>query len=179
MRHGLRVDLQAVRMRCMSYPPSGADRPQDRGYEPGGYLVPHGEQPPRPPAPGTRLGRANGVELRQETQYTGNNATYGMTVLAFRLVEPGSPQPLDVQLRGRTLSGTVREGDWVEVAGPPDATGRWDLTKVANLTTGATVVVVGGRRSKAATVVLVVFLSIILVVFGLIVVGVVATLATG
>ena len=27
----------------MSHPPSGADRPQDRGYEPGGYLVPHGD----------------------------------------------------------------------------------------------------------------------------------------
>ena len=164
-------------MRCMSYPATGPDGPQDRGYEPGGYQVPHGMQPPRPPAPGARIGRASGVEVRQETPYAGNDATYGMTVLAFRLLEPGNPRPLDVQLRGRTLSGTVREGDWVEVAGPPDVTGRWDLAKVANLTTGATVVVLGGRRSKA-TVVLVVFLCLVLVVFMLVVVGVVATLAT-
>ena len=86
--------------------------------------------------------------MRQESQYAGNNVTYGVTVLAFRLMEPGTPQPLDVQLRGRSLTGTVREGDWVEVAGPPDATGRWDVQRLQNLTTASTVIVMGGRRAR-------------------------------
>ncbi|WP_460778957.1 hypothetical protein [Microlunatus antarcticus] len=163
----------------MSYPPSLPDGPQDRGPEPTGYPAPNGGYPPRPPSPGARVGRASGVEVRQELQYTGNNATYGMTVLAFRLLEPGNPQPLDVQLRGRTLSGTLREGDWVEVAGPPDATGRWDVTRVQNLTTAATVVAVGGRQGKAALTVLVVLACLILVIIGLVIVGAVASMASG
>ena len=160
-------------MRRMSYPPNGAAGPSDRGYEPGGYPMPVGGYPPRPPAPGTRTGRASGVEVRQEAQYAGNNTMYGLTVLAFRLMEPGNPQPLDVQLRGRSLSGTVRDGDWVEVAGPPDATGRWDVVKVQNLTTRSTVIMMGGRRSKAALVALWVSLGLILLFTLLIVVGVV------
>lgn len=164
-------------MPCMSYPPSVPDGPQDRGYEPAGYPAPMGEQPPRPPSPGARIGRANGVEVRQETQRAGENVAYGMTVLAFRLVEPGNPQPLDVQLRGRSLSGTVREGDWVEVAGPPDAMGRWNLDKVANLTTGATVFVMGGRRSKAAAIVALTLLAVVLLVVVVIVVAALTTMA--
>lgn len=162
----------------MSYPPSVPDGPQDRGFEPGGYLVPSGEQPPRPPAPGARIGRVSGVSVRQEAQRQSSSTTLGLTVLELRLLEPGNPRPLDVLLRGRSLSGTVRDGDWVEVAGPPDATGRWNVAKVQNLTTGATVVVMGGRPSKAATVVGVVLLSVMAVVVLLVVVGVVTTLAS-
>ncbi|GAA3566414.1 hypothetical protein GCM10022197_22890 [Microlunatus spumicola] len=168
----------------MSQPPSGPDGPQDRGYEPagyapGGYLVPNGDQPPRPPAPGARLGRVSGVSVRQEALRQSSSTTLGLTVLELRLLEPGSPRPLDVVLRGRSLSGTVRDGDWVEVAGPPDATGRWNVAKVQNLTTGATVVVMGGRPSKAATVVGLVLLGLMLLVVLLVVVGVVTSLASG
>lgn len=49
-----------------------------------------------------------------------------------------------MQLRGRSLAGTVRDGDWVEVAGPPNALGRWDVATVQNLTTPSTVLVMGG-----------------------------------
>ena len=162
----------------MSYPPSVPDGPQDRGFEPGGYLVPGGEQPPRPPAPGARIGRVSGVSVRQEAQRQSSSTTLGLTVLELRLLEPGNPRPLDVLLRGRSLSGTVRDGDWVEVAGPPDATGRWNVARVQNLTTGATVVVMGGRPSRAATVVGVVLLSVMAVVVLLVVVGVVTSLAS-
>ena len=162
----------------MSYPPSAQDGPQDRGFEPTGYPAPTGDYPPRPPSPGSRVGRATGVEVRQEMQYGGNSTTVGMTVLAFRLQEPGNPQPLDVQLRGRTLSGTVRDGDWVEVAGPPNAMGRWDGAKVANLTTGATVFVLGGRRSKVGTVVLLVLVALIALFVVLLGIGVAAGLAS-
>ena len=102
----------------------------------------------------------------------------GLTVLELRLIEPGNPHPLDVLLRGRSLSGTVRDGDWVEVAGPPDATGRWNVAKVQNLTTGATVVVLGGRPSKVGTVVGLVLLGFILLVVVLVVVGVIASFAS-
>ena len=161
----------------MSHLPSPDGAP-DRGYEPTGYPVPTGGLPPRPPGPGARIGRASGVELRQEAQRVSENAAFTLTVLAFRLFEPGNPQPLDVQLRGRSLAGTVREGDWIEVTGPPDAAGRWDVASVANLTTGATVLVAGGRRSRAATVVVAVLVCVIALVVVLIAVGVIAALAS-
>lgn len=161
----------------MSYPSSPAG-PDDRGYEPGGYPMPTGGLPPRPPTPGTRIGRVSGAELRQELRPGADTSAYSLTVLAFRLLEPGNPQPLDVQLRGRSLSGTVRDGDWVEVAGPPDALGRWDVAKIANLTTGSTVTMMGGRRSKAATVVGIVGLSVIALVVVLIGLAVVVGLAS-
>jgi hypothetical protein len=161
----------------MSYPSNPAG-PDDRGYEPGGLPVPMGDLPPRPPTPGTRIGRVSGAELRQELRPGTDSSAYSLTVLAFRLLEPGNPQPLDVQLRGRSLSGTVRDGDWVEVAGPPDAMGRWDVAKVANLTTGSTVIMMGGRRSKAAAVVAIVVFSVIALVVVLIGVAVVVGLAS-
>lgn len=161
----------------MSQLPS-PDGPPDRGYEPMGYPVPVGGLPPRPPGPGARVGRVSGVEVRQETQHVSENAALTLTVLAFRLLEPGNPQPVDVQLRGRSLSGTVREGDWVEVAGPPDAAGRWDVATVANLTTGATVLVKGGRRSRAGTVVLLVLVCVVALVLVLVAAGMVASLAS-
>ena len=151
----------------------GSDGPEDRRPEPGGppLNLPANELPPRPPSPGARVGRAYGVQVRQESQYSSNNANLSLTVLEFRLAEPGNPQPLDVLLRGRSLSGTVRDGDWVEVAGPPDVTNRWNLDKVANLTTGSTVVVMGGRRSKVAVVVALVIMAIMLLFFALLLIG--------
>lgn len=162
----------------MSQLPSTPDGPQDRGYEPTGYPAATGDYPPRPPSPGSRVGRASGVEVRQESQPNASSTAYGLTVLAFRLQEPGNPQPLDVQLRGRSLSGTVRDGDWVEVAGTPNAMGRWDVAKVQNLTTGSTVVVMGGRPSKAGTVVVLVFVGVIVLVVLLVVIGLVVSLAS-
>ena len=162
----------------MSFSPYGSGAPDDRRPEPFGQAaVPAGELPPRPPSPGARIGRAYGAQVRQESQYSSNNANLSMTVLEFRLAEPGNPQPLDVLMRGRSLSGTVRDGDWVELAGPPDATNRWNVAKVANLTTGSVVVVMGGRRSKAATVVILTVLTVGLLFLVLVIIGVIAGLA--
>lgn len=152
----------------MSYLPSPQDGPPDRGYEPTGYPAQTGDYPPRPPSPGSRVGRVSGAEVRQESQSNASSTAYGLTVLAFRLVEPGNPQPLDVQLRGRSLSGTVRDGDWVEVAGTPNALGRWDVAKVQNLTTSSTVLVMGGRVGKAGTLALLVFVGLLMLVLVLI-----------
>ena len=66
----------------------------------------------------------------------------------------------------------------MEVAGPPDATGRWDVTKVQKLTTASTVLVLGGRRSKATTVVLLVVVRMLVLLDGMFVLGVVASLAS-
>lgn len=164
----------------MSFPLDGpyGPVPEGRGFEPGGYVVPTGDLPPRPPSPGARLGRANGVEVRRESQHASSNAVSELTVLAFRLLEPGNPQPLDVLMRGRSLSGTVRDGDWVEVAGPANDAGRWNVAKVQNLTTGSTVLVMGGRGSKATTVVVLVVLAILTLLILLFVVGVVVSLAS-
>ena len=161
----------------MSYLPEGPSGPDDRAPEPHGWPVPSGDLPPRPPAPGARIGRASGVELRQELRPGGNSTAYSATVLAFRLLEPGNPQPLDVELRGRSLNGTVRDGDWVEVAGPPDALGRWSKAKLLNLTTGSTVIMMGGR-SKAATVVALVVVGVLMLIILLIGVGLLASLAS-
>lgn len=164
----------------MSFSPYGAPGPDDRRPEPVGppSNLPASELPPRPPSPGARVGRAYGAQVRQESQYSSNNTNLSLTVLEFRLAEPGNPQPLDVLMRGRSLSGTVRDGDWVELVGPPDVTNRWNVDKVQNLTTGSTVVVMGGRRSKAATVVMLVFLAIVLLVFVAIMIGVLASFAS-
>ena len=157
----------------MSYPAYGSPGPEDRRPEPMGQpLLPVTEMPPRPPAPGGRVGRAYGVGVRQESRSGSNNVNLSVTVLEFRLAEPGNPQPLDVLMRGRSLSGTVRDGDWIELTGPPDATNRWNVGQVQNLTTGSTVVVLGGRPNKVATVIALVLLGALLLVFLLVVIGV-------
>ncbi|SDV01392.1 hypothetical protein SAMN04488544_3471 [Microlunatus sagamiharensis] len=161
----------------MSFSPYGSPGPEDRRPEPAGQpLLPVSELPPRPVSPGARAGRAYGVLVRQESQVGSNQQTLGLTVLEFRLAEPGNPQPLDVLMRGRSLSGTVRDGDWIELAGPADATNRWNVATVQNLTTGSTVVVVGGRPNKVVTAVVlslvgVLMLGVVLLMIGLFAVG--------
>lgn len=159
----------------MSFPAYGSPGPDDRRPEPTGQpLLPASELPPRPPAPGGRVGRAYGVGLRQESRSNSNNVNLSVTVLEFRLAEPGNPQPLDVLMRGRSLSGTVRDGDWIELAGPPDATNRWNVAKVQNLTTGSTVVAIGGRPNKVVTVVVLALMAAMVLFFVLLVVGLLA-----
>ena len=61
-----------------------------------------------------------------------------------------------------------------EVAGPPDALGRWDVSRLANRTTGSTVIMVGGRRSRAATVATLIALGVVVLLLLLVGVSVVA-----
>jgi hypothetical protein len=110
-------------------------------YEPGSDLA--ATRSPREAAPGHRLGRAAGVQTRVESQGDFSSET----ILTVRLVEPGSPRPLEVELRGRTLAGTVRDGDWVEVTGEPGRSGRLEVPAVTNVTTGAEVQAVGSSRT--------------------------------
>ena len=65
--------------------------------------------------------------------------------------------------------------DWIELAGPPDATNRWNVQTVQNLTTGSTVLVMGGRPNKVATVIALVVLSVGLLVFVVVMIAVLAS----
>jgi hypothetical protein len=92
------------------------------------------------------------------------------TVLSFRLVDAESAHPLEVELRGRSLAGTVRDGDWVEVTGEPGRSGRLEVAAVSNLTTGSEVTAIGSSTTAGAkafkVVFLVVFFAILLAVVG-------------
>jgi len=135
-------------------------------YEPGPDLP--ALRPPRPALPGHRLGRAEGVTTRVE----GHGAqSASETVLAFRLVDALTPVPSEVELRRRTIAGTVRDGDWVEVAGEPGPSGRLEPLRVTNLSTRSEVSSVGSSRGPVARVLAVLFVLFFLVVLGVILYG--------
>ena len=99
--------------------------------------------PPRPPAPGHLVGQAEGVSVRTESDP--HVSARLVTVLGFRLRTPGRP-PLEVELRGISLTGAVRDGDWVEVPDRRGTNGMFTVPSVTNLTTGLPVSVKGVRR---------------------------------
>lgn len=74
-------------------------------------------------------------------------------MLSFRLLDPAADRPLDVEVRGLTLSGNVRDGDWVEVADRVQD-GRVQVSSLTNLTTGAEVAaplpLLRGRKAMVA-----------------------------
>ncbi len=141
--------------------------PSDFDPYPSGLPVP--DRPPRLPAPGHLVGRAQGVQLRTESDpYVADRL---ITVLGFRLQVPDRPQPVEVELRGRSLTGAVRDGDWVEVPEKPAATGIYSVDTVANLSTGVPVTVAGPTASAGRTVFAVLFVIIFLVILGIVIAG--------
>ncbi len=129
--------------------------------------------PPRAPAPGHRIGRAAGVTTRVEGL---GRETTSSTVLGFRLVDPVTSALAEVELRGRSIAGTVQDGDWVEVADRPSRSGRLEPAHVLNLTTGSEVAAIGSRRGPLARVLAVLFVLVFLLVLAVIAYGVVSTL---
>ena len=68
-------------------------------------------QPARSPTAGHLVGRVESSTTRVESR----GRDFGSeTMLTFRLLEPDGQGPRGVQLRGRSISGTVHDGDWVE-----------------------------------------------------------------
>ncbi|SDR69335.1 hypothetical protein SAMN04488543_0068 [Friedmanniella luteola] len=127
-------------------------------------------KPPRPAVPGARVGRVEGATTRVE----GHGANVrSESVLGFRLVDPQSGVPTEVELRGTSIAGTVRDGDWVEVAGEPGRSGRLEPSRVHNLTTRADVVVAGSDRSPMARMVALLIIVVFVIVAAVIIVGVV------
>jgi hypothetical protein len=96
--------------------------------------------------------------------------------MAFRLVDPQTSRPTEVELRGLSIAGTVRDGDWVEVAGEPARSGRLEPLRVANVTTGSEVSAVGSSSSPVARVLAVVIILVFLVVLAVILFNVVGML---
>jgi membrane-associated protease RseP (regulator of RpoE activity) len=125
-------------------------------------------QPPRLPAPGHLIGVAEATTLRAESDpYVENRL---ITVLSFRLQVPGQPQPVEVDMRGISLTGTVRDGDWIEVPSQRDKAGVLAVSSANNLTTGLAVRIMGrGRPSGPRTVAAAVFLVVALVMLVMIV----------
>jgi hypothetical protein len=128
-------------------------------------------RPPRPASTGHLVGRVDGAATRVESY---GHERSSQTVLSFRLLDAGE-RPVEVELRGLSLAGTVRDGDWVEVADQRRG-GRIEAAALTNLTTGSEVKAVGSERSPGAKVFKVVFVAIflaILVTFVVLVIGMV------
>lgn len=145
--------------------PSGLRPDEPRPDLPASY-------PPRSASPGHLLGRAEGVGIRVEAHGSESSSE---TVLSFRLTDPLSGQPTEVELRGRSLAGTVQNGDWVEVESRPTRSGRLEPLVVANLTTRSEVRAVGGSPSPLGRVLAVVFVLVFLAVLAVVVVGFITT----
>jgi hypothetical protein len=126
-------------------------------------------QPPRYATPGHRIGRAQGVQTRVE----GHGRDAGSeTVLTFRLLDADGGRPADVELRSRSLSGTVQEGDWVEVVDRKAPSGRYQVAQLSNLTTGAVVETARGVAKGVRVLLAVVFVLIFVTVLGFIIAGI-------
>jgi hypothetical protein len=134
-------------------------------FTPYGPGVPAPSSPPRPPTPGHLVGQAEGVTVRSESDPHVQGRL--VTVLGFRLQLPGHP-PREVELRGLSLTGAVRDSDWVEVPNRPGPNGTFSVPSVTNLTTGLPVSVKSPRRVGGAVAV-VLALVLLLVIIGFVV----------
>jgi hypothetical protein len=172
-RAGCQVSMdQAAPAGCHESGHSGpALRHHVRVTEPGGFPAYRPDpalpspQPPREPAAGHRVGRADGVQLRVEGR---GHQRSSETLLSLRLLDPAANRPLDVEVRGLTLSGNVRDGDWVEVADRVQD-GRVQVSSLTNLTTGAEVAtpppLLRGRTAKVAgALVALLFLTVLAII---------------
>jgi len=86
-------------------------------------------------------GRASAVQYRTEVSGGGmNNSSVSTThILLFRIERPGQP-PVQVQMKGQFMNGTVAEGDEVIAYGELPRPGKAMKVKyVENLTTGVPV----------------------------------------
>lgn len=113
-----------------------------------------------------RVGQVTGALTRQEGS---GPDVRGVTVTSFRLVDPQTGVPTEVELRGRSVVGTVRDGDWVEVPGAPGRSGRLEPLLMFNLTTRSEVVVKGRVRSTGATVAVALIVLVLVLVIPVII----------
>lgn len=127
---------------------------------------------PRAAAPGHLVGRVEAADLRTERFSTGESSST-RSILSFRLRTPDGRLSA-VELRGSTLIGTVRDGDWVEVPDRRERGGQLAPDRLANLTTGSQVSV-GGRLSKGLRIVFITIFALILlgalIIFGMVAAG--------
>lgn len=115
-------------------------------------------EPPRPAAPGHLVGQAKSVQIRQEIL----GEDLSQTVLSIRVDTGPQARPVDVELRGTTVSGSVREGDWIEFPIARVESGRYSVRQIANLSTSAQVEADAAVRTPQARIVRLIFLLVLL-----------------
>jgi hypothetical protein len=146
----LRPGFQQARQRLLELErPSSPDRTL-----PG--LSPSSPPPPRSPPPGPSpaspppdaavsaggiVGRARAIQLRsQQDLWLGRGVLERLTFRVERTDEAGNLlPPIPVEIRGARISGTISEGDWVEVRGRRRRDGTVRATRIQNLTTSETI----------------------------------------
>ena len=125
-------------------------------FEP--YPIERRPEPPRPALPGHLVGLAKSVQIRQEN--LGEHSSE--TVLSIRLDVGSGSRPVEVELRGTTVSGSVHEGDWIEISTAQVKAGRYTVREIANLSTGAQVEADAATRTPQAKIIRLLFLLVFL-----------------
>ena len=67
--------------------------------------------------------------MQTRVEGRGNEAST-VTVTRFRIVGPEGGQPAEVEIRGRTLAGTVHDGDGIEVLDQRARSGRYEVARL-------------------------------------------------
>lgn len=92
------------------------------------------------PAPDLHLsGTVRGVQTRTEVSGGGSFSTSSSTTLVFRLEPLDGGRPVNVQISGSRLDGTVVDGEVVDVSGRLKAQGVIEAVRVVSRDTGATI----------------------------------------
>ena len=126
-------------------------------FEP--YPVERRPEPPRPASPGHLVGQAKSVQIRQESY--GEHSS--QTILSIRVETAPKAGPVDVELRGTSISGSVHEGDWIEFPTADLKAGRYAVRQLANLSSGAQVEADAALKTPQARLARVIFLLVFLV----------------
>lgn len=114
------------------------------------------EEPPRPATPGHLVGQAKSVQIRQERVSEHSS----VTVVSIRVDTGPQTGLVDVELRGSTVSGSVHDGDWIEIPTNRVKGGRYTVRELANLSTGALVEADAALKTPQARIARVLFLLI-------------------
>jgi hypothetical protein len=92
-------------------------------------------------APEVQLsGTVRGVQARTEVSGGGDFATTSTTVLVFRLEPLDGSRPVNVEIRGSRLDGTVVDGEVVDVTGHYAAAGFVQARRIVSRETGTALV---------------------------------------
>ncbi len=98
-------------------------------------------------------GTVRGIQTRTEVSGGGNGfSASSSTILVFRLEPADGSRPINVELRGWRINGTVVDGESVDVYGREKAPGVFQAARILSRDTGATIqpeVLAGGCKFVA------------------------------
>lgn len=147
------------------YPPNQPVPPQQP------QPVPAVPPPTEQPVQGFITGVAAGVQTRVEGS---NQNARGMTVLNFRLHPADRDQPIEVEMRSYSLTGSIRDGDQVAMPATVSRSGQLEPRELQNMTTGTVVKATGATTGRKAAAIVV---AVIMVVLLALVVGIALTMS--